>query len=417
MNMALYRKQCVGLAAAIGMGAASAFGAAVQTTQPKTVTLRRSTTQPATVHAFYEAEVHAKVSGYLKSVEADIGDAVKAGQTLAVVDVPEMAKGYESQQAEVARLESARKQYRAAVEVARARIERARADVGKAKAEADAVILEFKRIQSLVKTKAVTQRLADESLSRKLAAEADLASVRASEVVAKANLTAAEADAAAADAAAIVARKRLEEMEVLMHYATLKAPFDGVVTERNVDPGDLVRNAANTGAVGQPLFGVAQVDKMRVRVPVPERDAIYVNVGDAVEFSCKAFGSEVIKAKVSRVARRLDPKTRSMLVEIDLPNDQGRLLPGMYGAVTILLDEKPDTVVVPSGSIRFNDDGSESVVYVLQGGATIAHVPVKVGYDNGVDVEILSGLKGSEQIVTGMLGRLKDGAEVSVVNR
>jgi len=389
----------------------------VQTTQPKKVTLRRSTTQPATVRGYFEAELHAKVSGYLKSVSADIGDAVKAGQVLAVVDVPEMVKGYESREAEVARQESVRKQYRAAVEVARARIEQARADAGKAKAEADAVTLEFERIQSLVKTKAVTQRLADESQSRKLAAEADLASVKASEVVAKANLTAAEADAAGADAAAIVARKRLEEMEVLMQYATLKAPFDGVVTERNVDPGDLVRNAENAAAVGKPLFGVAQVDRVRVRVPVPERDAIHVNVGDAVEFTCRALGSEIIKARVSRVARRLDPKTRSMLVEIDLPNDKGRLLPGMYGSVTIMLDEKPDTVVVPSGSIRFNDDGSESVVYVLQGGNKIAHVPVKTGYDNGNDVEILSGLEGSERIVTGMLGRLNDGAEVTVVDR
>ncbi len=387
----------------------------MQTTQPQQVTLRRSTTQPATVHAWFEAEIHAKVSGYLKSLSADIGDAVKAGQTLAVIDVPEMTKGYESQQAEVARLESARKQYRAAVDVARARIEQAKADVGKAKAQADAVTLEFKRIENLVETKAVTQRLADESLSRKLAAEAEFASVKASELVATANLRAAEADAAGADAAAIVATKRLEELETLIQYATLKAPFPGVVTERNVDPGDLVRNAENAGASARPLFGVAQVDKMRVRVPIPERDAIFVKVGSAAEFTCLALGTEPIKAKVSRIARRLDPKTRTMQVEIDLPNSDGRLLPGMYGTVSVELDEKQSALVVPSGAVRFDQTGKESIVYVVKGGNKIAHVPVKLGHDDGHRIEVLSGLTGSEQIVTGMLGRLPDGAEVTVV--
>ncbi len=418
MNRTRKTSPCVGLVAAsvaLCVGAASASGAAVETTQPKTVTLRRSTTQPATVHAVHEAELYAKGSGYLKSLSADIGDTVKAGQPLAEVDVPEMAKGYESQQAEVARLESARRQYRAAVEVARARIDQARADVGKAKAEADAVVLEFKRIQSLVKTKAVTQRLADESLSRKLAAEADLASVKASEVVAKANLSAAEADAAAADAAATVARKRLEEMEVLMAYATLKAPFAGVVTERSVDPGDLVRNAENASSVGKPLFGVARVDKMRVRVPIPERDAIYVKIGAGAEFTCLALGPTPIKAKVSRVSRRLDPRTRTMQVEIDLPNSDGRLLPGMYGTVTVELEEKQSALVVPSGAVRFDQTGKESVVYVVKGGNKIAHVPVKLGHDDGHNIEVLAGLTGSEQIVTGMLGRLPDGADVTVV--
>lgn len=407
------------LAAAMTSGSPLAAGAeggsaAVKTTQASKVTLRRSTTQPASVHAFYEAELHAKVSGYLKSVAADIGDIVKAGQALAVIDVPEMMKGYESQQAEVDRTESARKQFRAAIDVAKARVEQAGAEIGKARAQADAATLEYKRIEELVRTKAVTQRLADETLSRKLAAEAELAAVKASQVVAVANLRASEADAAGADASAIVARKQLEEMEVMMRYATLKAPFAGVVTERNVDPGDFVRNAQAMSDTGKPLFSVARVDKMRVRVPIPERDAVYVKKGDKAEFVCRALGDRPIEAVVSRTSRRLDPTTRTMLVEIDLPNDDGRLIPGMYGTISIMIDEKLNAVVIPSNAVRYGATG-ESVVYVLKGGDTIAHTPVKVGHDDGHTIEILSGLSGSEEIVTGMLGRLQDGASVTVV--
>lgn len=407
------------LVAAMAAGAFHATAAeggstAVKTTQVKKAALRRSTTQPASVHAFYEAELHAKVSGYLKNVEADIGDVVKAGQTLAVIDVPEMLKGFESQQAEVERAESARKQFRAAIDVAKARVEQAGAEIGKAKAHADAATLEFKRIDELVKTKAVTRKLADETLSRKLAAEAELASVQASQAVAVANLRASEADAAGADASAIVARKQLEEMDVMMQYATLKAPFAGVVTERNVDPGDFVRNAQTMSDPGKPLFSVARVDKMRVRVPIPERDAVYVKKGDKAEFLCRALGDKPIEAKVSRTSRRLDSKTRTMLVEIDLPNADGRLMPGMYGTISIVIDEKLNAVMIPSSSVRYGLAG-ESVVYVLSGGDKITHTPVKVGHDDGHSIEILSGLNGSEQIVTGMLGRLKDGASVTVV--
>ena len=392
------------------LGVSSAAAAVVETTQPKQTTLRRSTTQPATIHAYFEAGIHAKVTGYLKSISADLGDTVKAGQTLATIDIPEMVKGLESQKAEVDRLESARKQYRAAIDVAKAKVEQAKADIGKAKAQADADQLEYDRIAKLVETKAVTQKLLDESLSRKLASEADLASMKASESVAVASLRASEADAASADAAAVVASKRFEEMQVMVDYATLKAPFAGIVTERNIDPGDLVQAASGKDAM--PLYGVAQVDKMRVRVAIPERDAIYVNVGDAAELNCKAIGA-TIKTQVARIARRLDPQTRTMMVELDVPNADGRLIPGMYGTVTILLEEKQNAIVVPSGSVRFDASGDQSVVYVVQGNK-VSHVAVKLGYDDGHTIEILSGLTGGEQIVTSMLERLNDGDTVTL---
>ena len=358
---------------------------AVKTVAPQKTALKMTSTQPATVRAFHEAELHAKVSGYLKELRADIGDAVTAGQVLAIVDIPEMEKAFERQRAELTLLE--RKQ------------EQSQSAVGAAKAELEAVQSEYERVKSLAETKAVTQRAADESHSRNESA--------------KAQLGVAQAAVKAAEASVLVAQKTIEEMEVLMGYASIKAPFAGVVTQRSVDPGDLVRNQAQSSSLGKPLFTVCQVNVMRVSVAVPEKDSVWVDVNDTAEMTFAALPDESFTGKVARTSRSLDPKTRTMEVEIDFENEKGRLLPGMYGNVVILMQERA-ALMLPSGSIRFGRDG-ESVVYVVNGGTSVSHVSVKTGLDDGHNIEILSGLSGDENVVTGMLGRLKDGQTVTVI--
>ena len=358
---------------------------AVKTVAPEKKALRMTTRQPATARAFHEAELFAKVSGYLKELNADMGDTVVAGQVLAVIDVPEMEKAFERQRAELTLLE--RKQ------------EQSQAAVGAAKAELEAVHSEYERVKRLAETKAVTQRVADESHSRKESA--------------KAQLGVAEALVKAAEASVLVAQKTIEEMEVLMGYASIKAPFAGVVTQRSVDPGDLVRNQAQSSSQGKPLFTVCQVNVMRVSVAVPEKDSVWVDANDTAEMTFAALPGESFTGKVARTSRSLDPKTRTMEVEIDFENEKGRLLPGMYGNVVILMQERA-ALILPSGSIRFGRDG-ESVVYVVKGGTSVSHVSVKTGLDDGHNIEILSGLIGDEKVVTGMLGRLKDGQTVTVI--
>jgi len=358
----------------------------VKTVAPQRTALKMTTTQPATVRAFHEAELYAKVSGYLKELRADIGDTVASGQVLAVIDVPEMEKAVERQRAELALLERKHEQSQAAV--------------GAAKAEFEAFLSEYERVKSLAESKAVTQRAGDESRSRSESA--------------KAKLGVAEAGVKAAEASVVVAQKVIEEMDVLMSYASIKAPFAGVVTQRSVDPGDLVRNQAESSAHREPLFTVSQVNVMRIAVAVPEKDSVWVDVNDTAEMTFPALPGESFTGKIARMSRRLDPKTRTMEVEIDFKNDNGRLLPGMYGNVVILMQERA-ALMVPSGSIRFGGTGEASVVYVVKGGATISHVPVTTGADIGNYIEILSGLTGDEQIVTGMLGRLQDGQAVKVL--
>ena len=346
-----------------------------------------TTAQPATVRAFHEAELYAKVSGFLKELKADIGDTVVTGQVLAVIDVPEMEKAFERQGAEHALLERKKEQTEAAV--------------GAAKAELEAFQSEYERVKSLAETKTLPQRAADESRSRFESA--------------KAKLIVAETEVKVGEASVLAAQKILEEMEVLMDYASIKAPFGGVVTQRSVDPGDLVRNQAGSAAHGEPLFTVSQVAMMRVSVTVPEKDSVWVDVNDGAKMTFPALPGETFTGTVARTSRSLDPKTRRMDVEIDFENGKGRLLPGMYANVVIFMQERT-ALVVPSGSIRFDGTGESSVVYVVKGGTSISHVSVTTGRDDGNHIEIVSGLTGDERIVTGMLGRLQDGQSVKVLS-
>jgi RND family efflux transporter MFP subunit len=375
------------IAAALADIVRAAEGPAVKTVSPQKTTIRRTSSQPATARAWHEAELFAKVAGYASKVTADIGDVVKAGQSLMQIDVPEITKTYEKQQAELSLLEHKREQFQASV--------------GATRAELRAIRSEYDRVQALIKTKAVTKRIGDETKSRYESA--------------KARLVVAEAEVKSAASSVMVGRKTLEETEVMLQYASLKAPFAGVVTQRSVDPGDLVRNKVSSDGTREPLFTVSKIDVLRVTIPIPERDAVWVKKGDIAEMSFPALPGETLKNVVARRSGRLDPKTRTMAVEVDIPNANGRLIPGMYCKVEIIMQEKM-ALVVPSEAVRFDLTGSESIVYVVKDDKSILHVPVKIGIDDGHNIEILSGLNGGEQVVMGMLGRLKDGQEVSVLS-
>ena len=218
-----------------------------------------------------------------------------------------------------------------------------------------------------------------------------------------------------AEAAVTVAEKQLEELTVRMGYATLRAPFDGVVTTRNVNPGDLVRNAQNSaGAATKALFTVVRIDQVRIRSAVPERDAPWVDVGDEAVFVSTSLRSQ-IEGRVSRMSKSLDPATRTMVVEFDVPNPDRRLIPGIFGQMTIVLEEHADALVIPAGSLRVGKDGGDKHVYVVEAGNTVRHAKVVTGMDDGHEIEILSGLNGDERVVTGILGRLAPGQKVRVI--
>ena len=357
----------------------------VRTITPSSGTVSLSTTQPASVHPYQEADLAARVSGYVKSVAVDIGDEVKAGDVLAEIDAPEMGIQAERKQAEIQLLASRKEQLEASVKSAEALLR--------------AEILEYERTEQLVKTGAVTKRVRDESQSRKESSEAELA--------------VAQAEVKSAEAAKQVAVKEFEELRTMIGYAQLKAPFDGVVTLRDLDPGDLVKVADASGGDG-PLFQIAMVDTVRIRVAVPESDAVLVDAGDKARFSCRALGGRVFEGEVARSSRSINSKSGTMRVEIDLKNADDKLIPGMFGEAVIQLERHENVLTLPAAAVRFDETGSSASVDVVVDGK-IKRVAVKTGVDDGAQIEITEGLSGGEQVVDSAVGRLAEGTAVAVL--
>lgn len=406
-----------------------------QRQQPKLVAVKavavaeeqveRSTLQPATVHAFYEVAIRAKVSGYVKELRVDIGDFVEAGDTLAVIDVPEMEKQRQILQARIQRYESEETRARAGVFLAKAnvqsvkaRLQQSKSAMGRAEALLVAAEAEFKRTSDLVETKAIEERLLDEvrkkrdsELANRESVQAAINAAEADVTVAEASHTSAEADLEAAKSETEVSRKQLEELDVLIAYATLQAPFTGIVTSRTVNPGDLVRTEEDA----QSLFVVSQVDTLRVHVPVPEIDAALVDRGDPISVTFPSFGDEQpIVAEVTRVSGSLDPSTRTMLVEAEIPNPERKVLPGMFGQARITLNANIAANMLPARAVRFDESG-QAYVYVIDDTDTVSIVNVTTGIDDGRQIEIRAGISAGQRVVDAHLSRFTDGQQVRIL--
>lgn len=389
----------------------------------------RTTTQPATVHPLYRAEIRAKVSGYVDELKADIGDYVEQGDALAVIHVPEMQKQREVVQARISRLEAEEKRARAGIDLAAAKVRAAEArlvqsksELNRAEASLAAAEAEFQRTEDLVQRQSLQSRVLDEVRKRRDSERANKQSVasaihsaQADIGVARAEQASAEADLQAAQAETSVAQRQLQELDVLIAYSTLKAPFSGIVTARSLDPGDLVRKSSEVGD-GDPLFVLSQVDRVRVQMPVPEKDAAFVNRGDPVTLRFPSFpASEEMTATVTRVAGGLDPSTRTMLVEAEVDNPDSRLLPGMFGQATITLSSKFAANVLPARAVRFDEDG-QAYVYVVSPDRTVSVKPITTGNDDGSSIEVLSGVEAGQHVIDAHLKRFSSGDEVTPVS-
>jgi HlyD family secretion protein len=391
--------------------------------------LERITTQPATIYPYYQAKIRAKVSGYVRELQADIGDVVHQGDVLAVIDVPEMEKQRRVIEARIGRLEAEEKRAAAEVKLAEANVRtaeakraQAQAELNRAAASLAASEAEFSRTQDLVERQSLQQRLLDEARKKRdseranqKVAESGIDAAEAGVVVARARQSALEADLAAAKAETIIARRELEELDVLIAYTQLKAPFDGIITQRNVEPGDLVRKDSEASD-GKPLFVVSRIDKVRVRIPVPEADAAFVSQGDQVKLTFPFFPAEqAVTGAVTRMAGSLDASTRTMLVEADVDNDNYKLIPGMFGEATINLSTRLSAHMLPARAIRFREEGG-AYVYAVGDDDTVSIVDVSTGADDGAVIEIVSGLNAGQRVIDAHLKRFVDGQKVEVLN-
>ena len=397
---------------------------AVKTVAVAEQEVRHSSVQPATVHPFYTAEIQSKVHGYVKEVQADIGDMVTVGDVLAIIDVPETAKQRQMSLAMVKRQRAEEQRAQAGIELAKANVlalkameSEARSKLLQVEATLAAAEAEFKRTTDLVQRGSMQPRILDEVRERRDSAAAGKAAVAATidsavanVAVAKAKVTAAEADLEVAAAETATKEREVEQIGELIKYATLTAPFSGVVTVRNVSPGNLVgeRNS------NIPLFVISQLDKVRIHIPVPENDAAFVGRGDSISVSFPSFPAEAaMTVPVTRLTGSLDPSTRTMLVEAEVANPDGKLIPGMFGQATITLSTNLASTVLPARAVRFSDTGDAYVYVVADEKVTV--VPVTTGADDGNTIEIASGLEPGQVVVDAHLQRFTDGQVVRVL--
>ena len=195
----------------------------------------------------------------------------------------------------------------------------------------------------------------------------------------------------------------------MLGYTRIEAPFDGIVTQRNVNTGDLTQ----PGADRPPLFVVARSDIMTIRVNVPEAFAAEVNPGDRATVKLQAMKGKTVEGKVTRISWALDPKARTIRVEIDIPNPGAKLQPGLYAYATVIAEEHPDVLTLPATAV-VSEQGKDYCVVVVAGKAV--RRPIEVGLSDGTRTEVVSGLDGGEAVVKANAASLADGQPVEAVD-
>jgi multidrug resistance efflux pump len=397
----------------------------VEVCHPQKGGITRTSTQPGSVHWFEMAELYAKVSGYLKEQSVDIHSSVKKGELLAVIDNPEVIKEAERDAAALAQARAAVTQAEARVKTAAADLQTARATVTKAEAE----ILrytsarkyrakELERYRGLLAQQAVPQLIVDQeedhyesAVSAERSAEAEVYAAKARVTSAEAMVDQAKADLAEAKEKVNVADATLAKSRVFVDYTRIISPYTGVVTLRSFHVGDFIRSAEGGGET--PILNVARTDKVRVVTYVPDRDVPFTDVGDKAELTLDALPDETFQGTVSRYAETEDPQTRTMRVEVDLPNPDDRLREGMYGLLTIILDESAQSLTVPTGCLTGKVSRGKASVFVIRDGR-VHQTEVKTGIDNGLRIEILAGLNPEDNVVLSP-GRVDDGVAAEPV--
>jgi RND family efflux transporter MFP subunit len=369
----------------------------VHVVRPEPKTVRHPIEQPGfNIEAFQETPLYAKIAGYVRKWNVDIGDSVRKDDLLAVLYVPEMQVELD--------------QKTAAVRQAAAQIEQARATVLTAQAQLERSKSQYERLARVGKSGVLDQESVDET---RLGYEA-----------AKAALAKANADVAAAEAQLEVAQANRKYAKTMLDYAEIRAPYNGVVTQRNINSGDFVHTVGGgTSAVA--LFVVNQVDPVRVFVNVPGSDAAWIKDGDPVILHLQGAGGEMIRGKVTRTARSLNPKARTLRTEIDLPNPQAKLLPGMYVQASITVQHE-NAWTLPASAIA--TEGDQAFCYRIEGGKAI-RTPLQIGLKGNGLLEVLmkqtrvslsgeeqqwTAITGQEEIVEANTASLHDGQAVEV---
>ncbi len=333
---------------------------------------------------FQEIDVMAKVSGYIREIKVDIGDRVHEGQLLATLEIPEM-------QDDLARAG-------AAVEEADAELATARDELRRAESARDIAHLSYSRILDVSKREPglVPQEEVDEANSRDLVAEAQVSAAKSRITAAAQHIRVAQAEQA--------------RLKTLFQYAVITAPFAGVITKRYANTGSLIQAGTSSQTQAMPVVRLSENGLLRLDLPVPESDVPLIHLGEQVDVKVTAL-NRTFPGKVARFADEVDESTRTMKTEVDVPNPDLVLVPGMYAEVDLITNQRRNVISVPVEAVE--GAGDSATVYAVQSSGAIRVVPIRLGVETARLVEVRAGdLKEGDTVIVGSRAGLKAGTKV-----
>jgi RND family efflux transporter MFP subunit len=334
----------------------------VRLIEPKPTPVQRALRMSATLIPFEQTALHARANGYVRRWLVDLGTQVKAGQLLAEIDTPELDRELEQAHSQLAQSE---------------------AGLTLAHAERDFAQATLQRFRELA--------------ANKLTSKQELERTQADANVAEARVQVAEA-------ARLSLRSSSDRLAQLKAFARVVAPFAGTITARQVERGALV------AAGGTPLFELSRVDPLRITADVPQSWALGVQQGLEAKLSVAEYPTRQFAARVARSAGRLEPSSRTLHVELEVPNPKGELLPGMYGTIELTLAGSHPTFTIPSSALILGSEGTR--VAVVDDANRVQLRAVLVERDNGAEVELASGLSATDHVVVNPSSGLHDGTQV-----
>jgi RND family efflux transporter MFP subunit len=336
---------------------------------------------------FQEVDVYAKVSGYIQKLDVDYGTHVKQGQVLATLEIPELRQQIQQDEATVRRNEH---------------------DLARAKEE-------LNRAQSAYKVAHLTYtRLADvQKTQPELVAQQEIDEVQGKDLEADAEVSAERAALDSAEQALLAAKAALGKDQALYDYSRMTAPFDGVVTQLYAFQGALLpagtSSSSNKG--DSALCHLSQNNLLRLVIPVPERAVSTLQIGAAVAVDVSAIG-RTFQGKIVRFSDQIDLTTRTMHTEVDVPNPQYQLVPGMYASVKIPLHSAAQVLTIPVQAVRITGEG-KGIALVVGPGNKIDRRELALGLQSSTDVEVTNGLQENEAVIFGSLDQYKPGEVIT----
>jgi RND family efflux transporter MFP subunit len=332
---------------------------------------------------YQQVDVHAKVAGFIRKIYVDVGDHVKAGQVLAILEVPELSAQVAGAKAEIQRYQDA--------------VRRSESEIQRAESTHAAYHTAYGRLKQASESRPglIAEQELDDSMAKDKETSAQIESARASLAESQSQMMAARTD--------------LDRLSALEAYSHITAPFAGVVTKRYADTGALIQAGTASETQSMPVVQLAEWSRLRLVVPVPESAVSQLLLGGAVKVHVSAMNRD-FDGRVARFADALDDETRTMHTEIDVENSDGTLKEGMYAEAKIILKQENDALTIPIQALERNSSGGTVLIVDAEG--RLEERQVKLGAESSDRVEILAGVAENDRVVIGNRGEFRAGEKV-----